>query len=718
MKKQTLLFIQALLNSYSILFFSQHIMLGALLLVASFFNPVAGLAGLLSVCFSLGLLKASGHQRANMQSGLYSFNSILLGIGFGSFFHVNAAFCIWLVVATTLTVMLTVIATAGLAKRGLPSLSLPFVVVFWLVLAAANGYAQLGLLPKESYLLNELSVKENFSHYQLFNGLNTIPLPLYLKLFFRAISAILFQDSVFAGVVISIGVLIHSRISFSLLVIGFITSCLFNNLTHIYPDGLGHYHLGVNFMMASMALSGFFIVPSLRSYLLVVSVVPLACLFTAAFSGILDAWHLPVLSLPFCLTVLVMLYFLKLRERPGKLQLTAYQNYSPEANLYQYLNGQQRVQDLTYLKLTLPFMGGWTVSQGYYGGITHSDGWAQALDFVITDGDKCTFKYAGDKPEDYYCYNKPVLACADGLVELVINHVADNLVGEMNIIENWGNTIIIKHTDGVYSKVSHLKQYSAKVKPGEVVKRGDILGLCGNSGRSPEPHLHFQVQATPYLGSKTIPYPFAYFKQGEGLNQQFNSFMVPKLNATLSSVDSSSALKHAFTFQPGYTANMISGHKSETWEVFTDSNNQTYFYDYGSGDIAYFVSGDLSFYFTAFYGGRSSLLYQFQLAAYKVIFSTDTAVKINDVYPLNIVGAKFGLWLHDIGSPFHRFIERRYESQSRAKVNEIIVTASGINHKFGQDEKFMKSAIRIEGNRLAGFSIDLNGRRTEASWEC
>jgi urea transporter/murein DD-endopeptidase MepM/ murein hydrolase activator NlpD len=717
-KKQTLLFIQALLNSYSIVFFSQHNVLAVLLLATSFFNPVAGAAGLVAVCGSLALLKLSGYRHDTAQSGLYTFNAILIGLGFGSFFHFNMAFCVWLMVATGLTVMLTVILTATLAKRGLPALSLPFVVVFWLILLAANGYGQMGLVPKESYLLNELSVKESDHPYQLFGTLNTVPLPYYVRLFFRALSAILFQDSAFAGLVISIGVLIHSRISFSLLVLSFVSACLFNSFTHIYPDGLGHYHLGVNFMMTSMALSGFFIVPSIRSYLLAIAIIPMAYLLTGAFTGLLDDWSLPILSLPFCLIVIGILYFLKLRQHPRALQLTVYQNYSPEANLYQYLNGQERLNDLSYFNLSLPFMGGWSVSQGYDGGITHNAEWAQALDFVIKDEDNRTYKFPGDKPEEFYCYNKPVLTCADGLVETVVSHIEDNPIGEINTRENWGNTIVIKHADGLYSKVSHLKPNSAKVKPGDLVKRGDILALCGNSGRSPEPHLHFQMQATPYVGSKTLAYPFAYFKESDNVaGTQFNSFKVPAADSTVSNIDTSNALKQAFAFQPGYVARVSAGNHTETWEVFTDSLNQSYLFDHESGDIAYFVSNDSAFYFTAFYGGRSSLLYKFQLAAYKVIFSAESHVKAQDLYPVNIAGGNPGIWLYDFVSPFYNFIKRVYQSYTRTLGNGLLVTAFGYKTRFGKSKQFMRADVLITNNQLSEFTIDINGRQTEAKWE-
>jgi urea transporter len=716
-KKQTLLFIQALLNSYSIVFFSQHNVLAVLLLAASFFNPIAGAAGLFAVCASLMLLKLSGYREDVTLSGLYTFNSILIGLGFGSFFHFNMAFCVWLVVATGLTVILTVILTTALAKRGLPALSLPFVMVFWLILLAANGYGQMGLVPKESYMLNELSVKESDHPYQLFGTLNAVPLPFYIKLFFRAVSAILFQDSAFAGLVISIGVLIHSRISFSLLVLGFISACLFSSFTHIYPDGLGHYHLGVNFMMTGMALSGFFIVPSIRSYLLAIAIIPLAYLLTGAFTGLLDEWSLPILSLPFCLIVTGILYFLKLRQHPKALQLIIYQSYSPEENLYQYLNGQERLNDLSYFSLSLPFMGGWAVSQGYEGGITHNAEWGQALDFVIKDEDNRTYKLPGEQPDDFYCYNKPVLACADGLVETVVNHIEDNPIGEINTHENWGNTIVIKHADGLYSKVSHLKPNSVKVKTGYFVKRGDILALCGNSGRSPEPHLHFQMQATPYVGSKTLAYPFAYFKESDTAGTQFNSFKVPVADSTVSNVDTSNALKQAFALQPGYVARVSAGSHTENWEVFTDTLNQTYLFDHESGDIAYFVSNDAAFYFTAFYGGRASLLYKFHLAAYKVIFSAEGGVKAQDMYPVNIAGRKPSLWLYDFVSPFYHFIARTYQSYTRPLSGGLLITAHGYKTGLGKSKQFMRADVLVANNQLSEFTIEVNGKQTEATWQ-
>ncbi|MEL5996039.1 M23 family metallopeptidase, partial [Hymenobacter segetis] len=161
--------------------------------------------------------------------------------------------------------------------------------------------------------------------------------------------------------------------------------------------------------------------------------------------------------------------------------------------------------------------GAWTCTQGYLdGGPTHLGDWGQALDFAITDADGRTYHGSGLSLSDYYAYNKPVLAPADGVVEEVIQHIEDNAIGEVNTRQNWGNTVVLRHAPGLFTQLSHLRAHSVPVKVGDYVRRGDIIGTCGSSGRSPEPHLHFQVQATPYVGSRTLAYPLAYFVAMQG----------------------------------------------------------------------------------------------------------------------------------------------------------------------------------------------------------
>jgi urea transporter len=80
-KKQLNTGLLSLLNSYSQIFFSTNKVFGLILLLVSFFDIYAGLAGLLSVLVSLVLAKTLGYNLHNIKNGLYGFNSLLVGLG-------------------------------------------------------------------------------------------------------------------------------------------------------------------------------------------------------------------------------------------------------------------------------------------------------------------------------------------------------------------------------------------------------------------------------------------------------------------------------------------------------------------------------------------------------------------------------------------------------------------------------------------------------------
>ncbi len=149
-------------------------------------------------------------------------------------------------------------------------------------------------------------------------------------------------------------------------------------------------------------------------------------------------------------------------------------------------------------KLKLPFKGEWTV---FWGGDTkelnyHVISVAQknAFDIVVRDEKGNSYKTDGKTNEDYYAFGKELIAPSDGEIVLVVDGVKDNKPGELNPIYVPGNTVIIKTANNEYLFFAHFKQHSIKVKQGDKVKQGQLLGLCGNSGNSSEPHLHFHIQ--------------------------------------------------------------------------------------------------------------------------------------------------------------------------------------------------------------------------------
>jgi urea transporter/murein DD-endopeptidase MepM/ murein hydrolase activator NlpD len=708
---------RAVVNSYAILFFSQSKVLGMLLLLVSFFNPVAGATGLGCVLLSMAIVTVMGYDKESINMGFYSFNPLLLGIGFGTFYLVSPAFIVWIIIACVVATMLSVTLAASFAKKALPMLSFPFVITFWLLLLAVNSIYHMGLEQRNSAVLNEINNIGEDGMYTLPGVLSFIHLPQYLGLFFRALSAVLFQNSVLAGIIISIGLLIRSRINFSLLVLAYISACLLNKYTNTYADGISYYHLGSNMIMAAGAIGSFFLIPSLRSYLWALVSIPVSFLLINGLSRVFGIYDLPILSLPFSVVTILFLCFFRLRVNAGKMQLTILQHYSPERNLYQYLNGKERLDDLNYFNLNLPFMGMWTVSQGYDGDITHKADWGKALDFVIEDEEHKTYKYPGTQLAHFYCYNKPVLACGDGIIEEVVDHVEDNPIGEVNTIENWGNSVVIKHLTGLYSKVSHLKKNSIKVKPGDFIKQGDMLGMCGNSGRSPEPHLHFQVQTTPHIGSKTLAYPFAYYIDQDDQYNKLRSFKTPAEGAQLSTVPINTTINQAFKLQPGYMATVTAvGRNPEYFEVFTDAFNQSYIYSKTTGATAYFINNGTAFYFTSFYGDQKSLLHYFYLAAYKVIFTTDADVAVTDTYPLQLTADKPALWLQDLLAPFYQFIKLRYNNFAVANGAGVAIHSSQHKQVFGNTKQIMEGTLELERGEIKSFTININNTKVEAQW--
>jgi murein DD-endopeptidase MepM/ murein hydrolase activator NlpD len=149
-------------------------------------------------------------------------------------------------------------------------------------------------------------------------------------------------------------------------------------------------------------------------------------------------------------------------------------------------------------RLELPFKGEWTV---IWGGDTkelnyHVESVAQknAFDIVIKDEKGHSYKTDGLANEDYYAFGKELYAPCEGEVVLVVDGIKDNLPGEFNPVYVPGNTVIIKTVNKEYLFFAHFKHHSIQVTEGQKVARGQLLGLCGNSGNSSEPHLHFHIQ--------------------------------------------------------------------------------------------------------------------------------------------------------------------------------------------------------------------------------
>ncbi|WP_165903604.1 urea transporter [Hymenobacter gummosus] len=703
----------AVLRSYSLIFFSQHRGFAALLLLLSFANPGAGAAGLTAALLAAGGAWLLGFDREVLKTGAYSFNALLVGLALGTFYEPGWAYGLVLLVGALLALLLTVALGGWLGPRGLPPLSVPFLGVIWLLTPAAEQFHALALNERGIYWLNEMYAVGGEPLLQLIHWLNGWQLPLMPDTYLRALSSVFFQDSPLVGLLMALGLLWHSRIAFSLSVVAFLGAYAFGMATGVYQDGaINHYILGANYIMAAVAVGGVFVIPSAASYLWALLSVPVTAVLVAGLGSLLARLGLPAFSLPFCLTSQLFLYVLLLRVDSRWLPLTPIQRYSPERNLYAFTNDRERLQSQLYVHLSLPFLGEWQVTQGYDGAPTHQGEWAQALDFMLLDAEGRSYRGAGQNLADFYCYNKPVLAPADGTVVEVVSHIDDNPVGQVNTRQNWGNTVVLQHAPGLYSKVSHLRPHSSPVKPGDLVRRGELLGACGNSGRSPEPHLHFQVQATPYIGSRTLAYPLAYYLSGPAVR----TFQVPAEGESVQNLPLNPLLRLAFELPPGYRLDVCDADNPaappQRWEVFTDAYNKTYLYCHRTGAVAYFERSLAAFSFTAFYGDESSWLYLFYRAAYRVLLSYLPGPELPDTFPLTLLRSPVLKWAQDFAAPFVRFVHptfalRYHGADDPYHPRRLQLSSRAELRYFGRTRVLQTTDIELVHGALAGLRVQL-----------
>lgn len=158
-------------------------------------------------------------------------------------------------------------------------------------------------------------------------------------------------------------------------------------------------------------------------------------------------------------------------------------------------------------KLILPFKDEWTV---IWGGDTKEQNYhvstpaqKNAFDIIITNAKGNSYKTDGKTNEDYYAFGKELFAPCDGEMVLVVDGVKDNVPGEMNSFNVGGNMVVIKTGNNEYLVLCHFKHRSIQVKEGQQIKQGQLLGLCGNTGNSSEPHLHFHIQNIEDLNTAT-----------------------------------------------------------------------------------------------------------------------------------------------------------------------------------------------------------------------
>ncbi len=664
--------INSVLNSYSgILFLAKPAAGLAILLFTVLINPNLGLSAFICVLSAYAFARALGLKEDFLRLDFYIYNPLLVGLSIGYFFKIDLLSLIFLILMGVFTFLLTYSLSSVFSYYlRLPVLSLPFVIGS-LIAALA------------SYHYSNLFVKSLYGH----EALAFISLPLWLEGFLRSLGTIFFMPSSVIGLGLFLVLFLSSRILALLSVLGYLTGTLIAYLfTGSFEEAfsnLSHF----NFILIAMAIGGVFLIPSPKSYLLALVASAIAVPLTEASRVFWEKFGLPAFALPFNITSLLVLYTLGLS---GYRKLTLYYRGTPEKTLDHYLTLGKRFPARNW-EIDLPVSGRWFVWQGPDGQFTHKGPWRYAIDFVIADESGRTYTRDGSSLEDYYAYCKPVFSPVTGRVIEVVDGLPDEPPGSANKDYPWGNHVIIYDPRGFYAVLAHLSPGTLKVKKGDWVVKGALIGLCGSSGYSPEPHLHLHLQSGPEIGSPTLPFVLsAYLKNGE-----FRDFSLPAEGETVEPAPPERRLKQTLNFLLGQEFEYELFKNGEFKERFTlrveMAPDGTFYFTEGKGRL-YFAQRGSAFYFLNYEGPETSPLRWFFLAAPKIPLNLKEGLSWKDYLPLEIL-------LPPFKKDLYLFMLSFWPSFLKLKARYWALNKFDFQGEISFNDKKIKTLVRLDPGR-------------------
>ncbi|CAM5725921.1 M23 family metallopeptidase [Mycolicibacterium aubagnense] len=168
-----------------------------------------------------------------------------------------------------------------------------------------------------------------------------------------------------------------------------------------------------------------------------------------------------------------------------------------------------------------------------------------AIDYEQLQPDGRLFTGDGTKNSSYAYFGADVYAVAAGPVVAVLDGLPEQVPGQnptgLTLAQYGGNHVVQDIGNGNFAFYAHLQTGSVRVKPGDQLNTGQVLGHVGNTGNSTGPHLHFHVMSTADpLRSDGLPFVFRSFR----------------LTARVASVAAGEALEagRPAQLQPGFTA--------------------------------------------------------------------------------------------------------------------------------------------------------------------
>jgi len=638
-------------RAFSILFFSPDTRLGWMLIAVSLLIPQIGLTAIAGICAAAGIAYFLGYDPAQIRNGYMLFNPMLVCLVIASInrnyhFTPPVYLALWgaaviggFFVATALQQWFGV--QFALSAQSIPSVLSAYVLYF--VAFAIAGPVTAPVETPSAWM------DWNF-------------LPPFWQVFFKTFGAMLFQPRVLPGVLVYIALAMTSPLTTLIASATFMTGAATMNLLGFQAGPEGILWCGYNFLLCGIALGTAYFAPSRGSLLLALAGTFLCALVATALSTALRYFGLSAGALPYNAVVLIFVYALRQRRSASGLYPSPAPGMLPEtAGRFVLLNAK-RYPHLNLPALRLPVGGEWTITQAVDGELTHRGAWRWAFDFELMwnghrhEGD-------GSRLADYFSYDAPVFAPCGGVIITVVSHVQDNAPGMNNPDENWGNHILMLGDNGCTVLLAHLRESSALVGIGQRVVTGEMIARCGNSGRSPVPHLHLQMQYGNQIGAATRPFCLTHYIESTAHStaRVYRTSGIPIQGERMSPITPSPALHEIFSgWLPGEYRYRIQ-HEQTAWEEtvlvdFDELGRFRFRSRRAKAGMTAFLSENV-FYATDYEarpgtGNHGSILALFAAGLARVPCIADAGVEWQDCVSFVPFFSGSFRWFHDMIDPF------------------------------------------------------------------
>jgi urea transporter len=287
---------ELVLRAYAGCLFSNSLWVGALMLGLTALHPFACLLGLLAIGSAVATAHGLGLVSENDVPTVYTYNALFVGLGASFVFAAPHAAVLFAIVGAAACALLTASVRSFTLRAGLPSLSLPFVIVFSCALGCGRA---LGL----SWATPAAISSNPYAAW----------LPEHLRWFFEALGAIVFQPRAEVGALVLLALMLNSPHAALLATLGYAVAMITGFGVFELPPGL-LVQAALNAVFAALCLGMGWFTPSLRSYGLAALGALLCVLITPSLSAPFERLELIPLSLPFNLSIYAVLLIGQLQQ--------------------------------------------------------------------------------------------------------------------------------------------------------------------------------------------------------------------------------------------------------------------------------------------------------------------------------------------------------------------------------------------------------------------